>query len=241
MGGSRAGTLLGTAAVSAFCAATLTGCGAGGGVLTSEQASPEPGFTQTIAPRPAATTPQPSAPAGKRVKFHGITFTLPDGWRLGPRSNGTTCAAAPGQTTCLAGALTIKILPLRPSGGIDWPAAVLNDPGGWLGSSPTVCYAPGAVDPDVADVGKSKLSVTTTIKLPRGDQATYRQWDVPCTSGKTFTVRLWYIAQKRVVFYTLGANPAYGRTYDDIVNSIDLSRFRPRGTGSAPAEGDSAG
>jgi hypothetical protein len=237
MRGSRAGALLATA----LGVTTLSACGAGGGVLSSEQQSPEPGFTQTIAPRPETVTAKPSVPAGRRVKFSTIVFTLPDGWRLGPRSDGSTCAAAPGQTSCLAGALTIKILPIRPGGGIDWPAAVLNDPGGWLGSSPTVCYAPGAVDPDVADVSRGRLTVTATIKLPRGEQASYRQWEVPCTSGKTFTARLWYIGSKRVVLYTLGANPAYGPAYDDIVKSADMTRFRAREPVPSPADGGSAG
>lgn len=222
MRGSRPGAFLAIA----MGMSALTACGAGGGILSSEQQTPEPGFTQTIAPRPATTTPKPAAPAGRRTRFGSIVLNLPADWRLGPKTDGTTCAQAPGQTTCLGGALTIKILPVRPSGSIDWPAAVLNAPGGWQGSAPSVCYAPGAIDPDHADAAKGRLTANSTVKLGGGEQAAYRQWEVPCTSGKSFTVRLWYVAAKRIVFYTLGANPAYGPAYDQIVTSADLSAFR---------------
>jgi hypothetical protein len=240
MTGSRAGGLRALAAMAAGVPAlaamlALTACGAGGGVLSSERESPAPGFTQTIAPRPATTTPTPAPPAGTRVRFGRIVLTLPAGWRLGPRTDGTTCAMAPGQTTCLGGALTIRILPLRPRDRVDWPAAVLNDPAGWLGSSPTVCYAPGAIDPDHADVARGRVTARSNVPLSGGERAVYRQWEVPCTSGKSFTVRLWWIPAKRVVFYTLGANPSYGPAYDQIVGSADLKGYRPRGVTSAPA------
>lgn len=224
MAGIRAGTLL------AFLVGTvsLTGCGAGGGVLSSEKESPAPGFTQTIAPRPVTTTPKPSALPGKRVRFGRLTLTLPADWRLAPRTNNTTCAQAPGQTTCLGGALTIKLLAARPNARVDWPAAVLNQPSGWQGSSPTECYAPGAIDPDHADVARSRLTVSSVARLADGVQAAYRQWEVPCTSGRSFTVRLWYLSKQRIVFYILGANPAFGPAYDQIVTTARLGGYQPR-------------
>jgi hypothetical protein len=219
MTGSRAGGLRALVAMAAGlpALAALTACGAGGGVLSSEKESPAPGFTQTIAPRPATTTPKPAPPAGTRVRFGRIVLTLPAGWRLGPRTDGTTCAMAPGQTTCLGGALTIRILPARPSDRIDWPAAVLNDPAGWQGSSPTVCYAPGAIDPDHADVARGRVTARSNVPLSGGERAVYRQWEVPCTSGRSFTVTLWYAPTERVVFYTLSANPEYATAYNQIV------------------------
>jgi hypothetical protein len=189
----------------------LAGCGSGG-VLSGPAESPQPVVTQTIAPPPGGTRSARPRPQGRRVVFKGIELRLPVGWRLGPVVRDSTCALPADQVSCLGGPLMIKTV--RPDG---WPAASLDQPGGWQGSAPPVCYAANAVDPDHADQARARLTVRGTARAADGTAFAYRQWEVPCSSGKAFTVKLWYAVPKRVVFYTLSANPEYATAYRQIV------------------------
>jgi hypothetical protein len=207
---------VGMAVVATAAAATLAGCGSGG-VLRGGQETPEPQVTQTVAPPPGGT-PSPSArPAGKRVAFKGIELRLPAGWRLGQVVNDVTCALPADQVSCLGGPLTIKTVRAGA-----WPASTLDKAGGWQGSAPPVCYAANAVDPDHAVQSRARLTVRSNTRAADGTALAYRQWEVPCTSGRSFTVKLWYAATKRVVFYTLSANPEYATAYNQIVASASF-------------------
>ncbi len=206
------------AVVLGSAAAALAGCGSGG-VLSGPAETPQPAVTQTVAPPPGGTrSPQPK-PSGKRAGFKGVEMVLPAGWRLGPVVRDSTCALPPDQVSCLGGPLTIKTVG---SGG--WPGTMLDKPGGWQGSAPPVCYAANAVPPDHADQSRARLSVRNNVRAANGTALAYRQWEVPCTSGRSFTVKLWYAATKGVVFYTLSANPEYAGAYQQIVAGADLAR-----------------
>jgi hypothetical protein len=202
----------GAAALGVTAAAlALAGCG-GGGVLSGGQETPEPPVTRTVAPPPGGTPSPRATPTGKRITFKGIALRLPNGWRLGPVVDQVTCALPAGQVSCLGGPLTIKTV--RPG---EWPARALDQPGGWQGSAPPVCYAANAVDPDHADQARARLAVRSTTRAADGTALAFRQWEVPCTSGRSFTVKLWYAAAERVVFYTLSADPEYATAYNQIV------------------------
>jgi hypothetical protein len=209
---SRGALVLGPAVVA------LAGCGSGG-VLSGPAETPQPAVTQTVAPPPGGVrSPQPR-PTGRHAAFRGVEMLLPAGWRLGPVVRGSTCALPPDQVSCLGGPLTIKTV-----GAGGWPGTMLDRANGWQGSAPPVCYAANAVPPDHADQGRARLTARSTVRAADGTALAYRQWDVPCTSGRSFTVKLWYAAAKRFVFYTLSANPAYAGVYQQIVTSADLTR-----------------
>src|SRR5918999_3168738 len=201
--------LRGAAAV-AVTSRVLAGCGGYG--LGGGKETPEPPVTQTVAPPPGGVTSAPATPTGKRATFRGIELRLPRGWRLGPAVEDVTCALPVDQVSCLGGPLTIKTVRTG-----DWPAGALDQPGGWQGSAPPLCYAANAVDPDHADQARARLTVRRTTGAADGTPLSYRQWEVPCTSGRSFTVKLWYAEPKRVVFYTLSANPEYAAAYNQIV------------------------
>jgi hypothetical protein len=196
----------------------LAGCGSGG-VLSGPAETPRPVVTQTVAPPPGGVrSPQPK-PTGKRAAFRGVEMLLPAGWRLGPVVRDSTCALPPDQVSCLGGPLTIKTV-----GTAAWPGTMLDRATGWQGSAPPVCYAAGAVPPDHAVQGRARLTVRSTVRAADGSALAHRQWEVPCSSGRSFTVKLWYAAAKHVVFYTLSANPEYAGIYRQIVASADLTR-----------------
>jgi hypothetical protein len=209
------------AAAVMLTSAVLAGCGSGG-VLSGPAESPQPGVTQTVAPPPGGSQSARPKPKGKRVVFKGIELRLPVGWRLGPVTRDTTCALPSDQVSCLGGPLTIKTV--RPGG---WPGSTLDQPGGWQGSAPPVCYAANAIDPDHAEQSRARVSARNSARAADGTVLAYRQWEVPCSSGKTFTVKLWYAASRRVVFYTLSANPEYSAAYQQIVAGASLTRVRP--------------
>src|SRR4051794_7802665 len=225
----RGAKALGAAAVGATVT-TLAG-GGRGGVLSGPAETPQPAVTQTVAPPLGGTRSAQPKPTGKRAAFKGVEMLLPAGWRLGPVVRDSTCALPPDQVSCLGGPLTIKTV-----GAGGWPGNMLARPTGWQGSAPPVCYAANAVPPDHADQAHARLAVRNTVRAADGTALAFRQWEVPCTSGRSFTVKLWYAAAKRVVFYTLSANPQYASVYQQIVVGADLTkaggRPRPRATGS---------
>jgi hypothetical protein len=196
---------------------TLAGCGSGG-VLSGPAETPRPVVTQTVAPPPGGVrSPQPK-PTGRRAAFKGVEMLLPAGWRLGPVVGDSTCALPPDQVSCLGGPLTIKTV-----GAGGWPGTMLDRASGWQGSAPPVCYAANAVPPDHADQNRARLTVRSNVRAADRTALAYRQWEVPCTSGRSFTVKLWYAAAKRVVFYTLSANPEYAGVYQQLVASADFT------------------
>jgi hypothetical protein len=195
----------------------LAGCGSGG-VLSGPAETPRPIVTQTVAPPPGGVRSLQPKPTGKRAAFKGVEMLLPAGWRLGPVVRDSTCALPPDQVSCLGGPLTIKTV-----GAGGWPGTMLDRASGWQGSAPPVCYAANAIPPDHADQGRARLAVRSTVRAADGTALAHRQWEVPCTSGRSFTVKLWYAAAKRVVFYTLSANPEYAGVYQQIVASADFA------------------
>jgi hypothetical protein len=207
----RGPLVLGAAAVA------LTGCGSGG-VLSGPAETPRPVVTQTVAPPPGGTSSPRALPTGRRAAFKGVEMLLPADWRLGPVVRDSTCALPADQVSCLGGPLTIKTVAAR-----GWPADMLDKPGGWQGSAPPVCYAANAVPPDHADQNHARLAARNTVRAADGTALAYRQWEVPCTSGRSFTVKLWYAAAKGVVFYTLSANPVYAGAYEQIVAGADFT------------------
>jgi hypothetical protein len=196
----------------------LAGCGSGG-VLRGPAETPQPVVTQTVAPPPGGVRSPGPRPTGRPATFKGVEMLLPAGWRLGPVVRDSTCALPPDQVSCLGGPLTIKTV--GPGG---WPGTMLDRASGWQGSAPPVCYAANAVPPDHADQGRARLAVRSTDRAADGTALAYREWEVPCTSGRSFTVKLWYAAAQRVVFYTLSASPEYAGVYRQIVASADLTR-----------------
>ncbi|HEY7483346.1 MAG TPA: hypothetical protein VH912_02700 [Streptosporangiaceae bacterium] len=199
----------------------LAGCGRGG-VLSGPEESPQPAVTQTVAPPVGGTpTAKPTPANGKRASFKGIELRLPVGWRLGPVVNDVTCALPSDQVSCLGGPLQIKV-----ARGGGWPGNALDRQGGWQGSAPPVCYAANAVDPDHADQSRARLAVRSTTRAADGTTLAYRQWEVPCQSGRAFTVKLWYAAAKGVVFYTLSANPEYATAYQQIVAGANFTHVQ---------------
>jgi hypothetical protein len=198
----------------ASAAPTLTGCGSGG-VLRGPEETPRPVVTRTVAPPPGGATSARPAPSGRRVSFRGIGLRLPAGWRLAPPVGDATCALPPHQVSCLGGPLMIKTVR---SG--EWPGGgALDRPSGWQGSAPPVCYAADAVPPDHADQAHARLAARGAARAADGTALAFRQWEVPCSSGRSFTVKLWYATTRGAVFYTLSANPLYAEAYQQIVTS----------------------
>ncbi|HZB31122.1 MAG TPA: hypothetical protein VE465_13240 [Streptosporangiaceae bacterium] len=199
-------------------ALALAGCGSGG-VLSGPAETPRPIVTQTVAPPPGGVRSPLPKPSGRPAAFKGVEMLLPAGWRLGPVVRDSTCALPADQVSCLGGPLTIKTV-----GAGGWPGTMLDRASGWQGSAPPICYAAGAVPPDHADQGRARLTVRSTVRAADGTALAYREWEVPCTSGRSFTVKLWYAAAKRVVFYTLSASPEYANVYRQIVAGADFTR-----------------
>ncbi|MFI0357688.1 hypothetical protein [Actinomadura sp. 9N407] len=175
------------------------------------------GDAQSVAPR--------STPALKQVEWMGMRLSIPEGWNLRADGEGFACFQAPGKGDCAKGN---EVLRVSLVGGeySAWPSERLDERTGWAAGDPPYCMAAGSKETDFADHGGARIAAKETVTLADGRKAAYREWAVPCQNGSKFSTKVWYVADVRVAFYTLDADPALGAIQKAIVASADMRRFK---------------
>lgn len=191
-----------------------------------------------VSDRSAATTTTspgdgPAAPVslGPVRSYRGVNFRLPSGWSVSVMSpaEDTVCLTTP-DPNATAGlgacgpdgiALTVYTTSEEVDQALYPRVGDLDSDHGW-GHQP-YCYDPG--NPHSSDATTASYE-KTAVTLPAG-QADLATWNVDCTGGGQYTVRMWGFRQQQVLVAVRGLDPKYESGLQAVLGSLDLSGHLP--------------
>lgn len=226
--------LLAAASVAAVVVATATSAGpTHPGPLPSRVGAASPSDTpaQPVQP-PASTATGPgtwsapgAAPEGRTADIDGeVTVTVPDGWTVsgpsGPRDNRRICVRPPTNRTvegCSPGGVTISLHKKA------WPnTEAIDADDGWHDDAiAPYCFAAGSVGP--MSRPRAQTIVTSESRPVAGHTAAFREWEVGCGGGATFTTRVWWIADLPLTVNTDGLDARYDAAVEALVASLRVN------------------
>ena|GEM_PF-1136658 len=175
-------------------------------------------------------------PAGTRVSFRGITFTLPKGWRMVRMRRDLACIESPGARDsdrifdgeCRVSAMAVA----TGSGANEWPGNVIDDKEwGWyfLGNVAMPCLRDGRVWADGRTYVTAPYASLTEFSLRRmadGRRAAYREWSVTCADFGYSMMKIWHLPKSKVSLYVLSALDEDLDDLDRIAASANLLGYR---------------